>query len=316
MKYSVRLILWAALFVATGTGAFFSLQRDGQAVSSVKDYPKVAIKDTASLSSISFFKKNSEVKLYQKAEQQWSVNNKYAARPQLLKLLLFGLSKLEVKRPIAAEDAPAWVRQMQQEGVRVVLDNNATASTFYMMPNPTDPNSSIYADQAMKEFHVVHVPGVKGDLATLIALAENDWRSKDIFRSSVYSMHSVTMNYVGAAADDFKIEFKNNTFSIPTLANTDSIKIKKYLSLIPVLGVDRYLDQNTDSVKAMIKNAQAYVTLAVEDGIALRSETVKLFFAKDSKIMLAQIGSTKEWATLSPQMWRYALVPKRFFEKK
>lgn len=309
-------MLWAALFVATGAGAILSLQRNAEAVSSVKDYPKISVTDTAGISSITFAKGNLQNKLYQKAGQQWSVNNKYQARPQLIKLLLFGLSKLEVKRPIPAEDAHIWVSQMQQKSVRVTLDNSSAISTFYIMPNPTDPNSSIYADDAMKSLYIVHVPGVKGDLATLIALGENDWRSKDIFRSSVYSMHALTINYEGAKADNFKIEFKDNAFSIPNFPNADSIKIKKYLSLIPILGVDKFLDEKVDSVKALIGNAQPYATLAIEDDIALRSETVKLYFSKGSKIMLAQMGTTKEWATLSPQMWRYALVPKRFFEKK
>lgn len=316
MNYTKKIILWFVVFVATGIGAFLSLQRNNEGTSSTTNFPNIAIKDTAELVSIVLSKGAVKMQLNQKVRNQWSVNDTYTARPQLMQLLIFGLSHLEVKRPIAAEDAGEWKKQISKKAIHITVQTNSKTVAFYLMQNPTDPNSSIYADEQLQNFYIAHVPGVKGDLATLTALEKADWRSKDIFKSTVYSIHALTMQYNGAAKDNFKIEFKNNTFSLENIPNADSLKIKKYLSLIPVLGVEKYLNLEVDSVKSMIKSATPYAMLSIEDDMALRSETVQLYFTKDKKSMIAQVGSSKEWASLSPQMWRFALVPKRFFEKK
>ena len=316
MNYSKKIGLWAILFLITGVGAWLSLQQNKTNNSSATDYPKIAIADTAAIAAITLATPQHQVNLRKQVASQWNVNEKYPARPQLVTLMLFGLLKMEVKRPVAKEDMAAVMAQMKKMGTKITIQSNTTKTTFLLLPNATDPNSSIYADESMHKMYIVYVPGVKGDLATLMQLGEQDWRSKDIFHSTAYSIHSVGMQYHDAVVDNFNIVFKNNTFELEGLQEVDSIKLKKYLSLIPVLGVDQYLNAKADSIKAMMQSAHLYATLTVQDDIVLRSEKVDLYFTKDKKRMIAQIASTKELATLSPQMWRFVLVPKKFFIKK
>ena len=316
MSYSKKIGLWAIVFLITGVGAWLSLQQNKTNNSSATDYPKIAMADTAAIASIVLVTPKHQVNLRKQVASQWNVNEKYPARPQLVTLMLFGLLKMEVKRPVAKEDMDFLQAQMLKLGTKITIQSNSSKSTFFLLPNATDPNSSIYADESMHKMYIVYVPGVKGDLATLMQLGEQDWRSKDIFHSTLYSIHSVGLQYHDAAKDNFSIIFKNNTFEMEDMKNIDSLKLKKYLSLIPVLGVDQYLDANADSINTMMQTAHLYATLTVQDDIVLRSEKVDLYFTKDKKRMVAQIASTKELATLSPQMWRFVLVPKKFFIKK
>ena len=316
MSYLKRISLWAIVFLITGIGAIVSLQKNNANSSSTTDFPNIAIADTAAITSIQITSSDYSIKLVKQVATLWNVNEKYPARPQLLNLMLFGLLKMEVKRPVANENKATVVAQLKKIATHVKVYSANSQKSFYLMPNPTDPNSSIYADESMKNIYIVYVPGVKGDLATLMRLKEQDWRSKDIFHSTLYSIHSVSLKYYDAPNDNFTIVFRNNTFEMEGMAKTDSIKIKKYLSLIPVLGIEQYLDSQSDSIKTMMKTAHLYATLEVQDDIILRSEKVNLYFTKDKKRMIAQIESTKELATVGPQMWRFVLVPKKFFIKK
>ncbi len=316
MSYSKKISLWAIVFLITGVGAWLSLQQNNTNTSSASDFPKIAIADTAAIVAINIATPQQQVQLRKQVATQWNVNDKYPARVQLITLMLFGLLKMEVKRPIANEDKPMVLAQMKETGTKIIINTGNSKNIFYLLPNATDPNSSIYADESMRNLYIVHVPGVKGDLATLMQLGEQDWRSKDIFHSTLYSIHSVGLQYHDAPSDNFSIVFRNNTFELESMPSIDSIKLKKYLSLIPMLGVNQYLDSKADSVKTMMQTAHLYATLTVQDDIELRSEKVDLYFTKDKKTMIAKIASTKELATLSPQMWRFVLVPKKFFIKK
>ena len=316
MSYLKRISLWAILFLITGIGALVSLQKNNSNTSSSTDFPNIAIADTAAITAVHLTSIDNNLKLVKQVATQWNVNEKYPARPQLLNLMLFGLLKMEVKRPVANENRASVLVQLKKSATRLEVYSDKSTKSFFLMPNATDPNSSIYADESMTNIYIVYVPGVKGDLATLMRLKEQDWRSKDIFHSTLYSIHSVSLKYNDTANDNFSIVFTNNTFEMEGMATPDSIKIKKYLSLIPVLGIEQYLDSKTDSIKLMMQSAHLYATLNVQDDIILRSEKVNLYFTKDKKRMIAQIESTKELATVSPQMWRFVLVPKRFFLHK
>lgn len=316
MKYSKRLWLWFALFIITGIGAFLSIQLQNENTSSSTAFPQLSIKDTAAIYSVSFQKQQSLLFLKKQLANQWVVNQKYNARPQLIQMLMFGLNKLEVKYPIAPEDKSQWISKIKKNAILVDIKGDDLNKTFYLLSNPTDPNSSVYSDIQFNNIYIVNVPGVKGELSSLLGLGESEWRNKTIFNSSVYSIHSISLNYWSAKNDNFDITFQDNIFSISQLPKADTIKLKKYLSLIPILAVDKYLNASEDSIKVLIQQAKPYARFVVEDDIINRSETLNLYFTKDNKYMLAQIKSSQEWATISPQMWRFALVPRRFFELK
>jgi hypothetical protein len=315
MNRNKIILLWAIVFVVTGVGAFLSLQKEQVQTSSAEEYPSIAIADTSAITSIKITTLAGNMLLTPKQNNSWMLDEKYNVRERLMQLILFGFAKMEVKRQVDKSDISVFKSKIKENGTLVEIKSSDKSVLFYLLPNPTDINTSIYADKALSKMYIIHVPGVKGDLATLSAMKESEWRSKDIFMSTPYSIAQVTMEYVEKIADNFEITNNNGDFEVNKTSKLDTGKVKKYLSMIPYLSVEKYLDVQADSVKMMTAQAQLYAVLSVTDQLSVRSQTLKIYFSKDKSTLLAQVQSSKEWVTLNPQIWRYAFVPKTFFEK-
>src|SRR4051812_6544685 len=101
MKEFRRIKILSAVFVALAIVAFFALKKKSATNTIDNESTFVAIKDTSSINKITFERNGYLQTLSKPFKGEWQINNKYEARTRWTQTLLVGLSKLEIKRPVA-----------------------------------------------------------------------------------------------------------------------------------------------------------------------------------------------------------------------
>jgi hypothetical protein len=320
MKYTQRLLIWSLLFAITGIGAFYSMFSASENVSSAKAYPNLKFSDTSSIKTITIVQsqgKDTIVLDKNAQENSWILNKSYPARNSLMKILLFGMSQIQVKRPLDQQDAKDLQASNQAlNKISVFVELESGVQQFTVIPNPNDVNSCFYQNNLSEIQYLIHVPGVQGNLTNLLLMPLADWRKRELFSNPYYSLQQVQIAFFSNPKDNFKILLNQGLLTVENMADADSNKVNKFMSLLPLLSVTEFLDVRNDTVKSLFAKAKPLAKFSLVYSLALKNVEMNILLAQDNKTLLAKANNASEAYVLNSQVWRYALLPRNFFQKK
>jgi hypothetical protein len=247
MKQTTRIKILTSIFLLTGLLAGYILFKDFGWTST--ENSKIALTvDSSSLFKITTVY-NNETTILTKGPANWVVNSKYNVRNNLIPLLFIGLTKSEVKRPVAAENKEKIIALLKQKGVRIKTEDAINVNSFTLASNDNDANSSYYMAEGSTEPYIIFVPGFTGDMANLFKMDEANWRSKILFNSTPLSLQQIKISYPSFPKSNISIKWNTNkTFTIDGIQFIDSSKVVTYLAQFEQVTVDQYLYKNKELI--------------------------------------------------------------------
>ncbi len=304
------------LFVLTGLGAVAVLLNTTGFGNETSTVLKVTV-DSSSLNKITL-RYDSTVTVLTKGTRSWKVNGKYNVRPNLIQLMVVGLSRAEVKRPVAEENKKKVIALLKQEGILVTAAGPDWTKTFLLSSNDNDANSSYYMDEGQGEPYVIFVPGFSGDMANLFKMGEADWRSRELFISTPLSLQKIAVTYPAFMASNVLIKWNTDkTFEIPGIKNVDSTKVITYLSQFEQVNVDNYIYKDKEAILASLRKKAPQAIIEVSDLDPAGNHRLSVYGeSKEPKGLYAIVEPENELVTMKPETLFRLLVRKEFFEKK
>jgi hypothetical protein len=314
MKEFRRIKILSAVFVVLTIVAFFALKKKSINYTDNKEASSIAIKDTSSIYKITFEKNGYLQTLNKPFKGEWQINNKYEARTRWIQTLLVGLSKLEIKRPVAEENKARVLNLLKEKGVKVKVYNGDIVKNFTLESNDNDPNSTYLLEEGGGVPYIVYVPGITGDITALFKFNESDWRSRKLIGGSIRGLKSIKVDYPGNTKNDFEIAFQGGGIQLSKISKLDTFKLLNYLDqyqYVPLL----YFIANKDSVQKTIEKSKPYASITLDDIRTEKCNTIYIYKNPgDKKQYLGIIAKGNEPVMLKAEIFDKLLVNKSYFE--
>ncbi len=315
MKQAVRIKILISIFLISGLGAVYVLLKDSSYGSSSSNSLKISI-DSASLSKITLTHSN-QTTLLTKGQRSWRVNDKYKTRPNPIQLMVVGLSKAEIKRPVAEENKKRVTDLLLQKGILVTAEGTDWKKSFRLVANDNDANSSYYREEGSAELYVVYVPGFTGDMSILFKMTEADWRSKELFISTPLSLQKINVTYPSFKDKNIEIKWNDKNFSIGGIKNIDSTRVVTYLSQFEQVNVDSYIYKDKELIMEQLRKKAPQAIIEVSDLAPAGNHKLNLYQeSKDPVGIYGIIEPENELVTMRKETLQRILVQRDFFEKK
>jgi hypothetical protein len=316
MKQAARIKFLSLLFVITGLGAAFVLLKNTGFGSNDSTLQKISL-DSASINKVTL-KYDQQTTVLTKGQRSWMVNNKFKARPNPIQLMVVGLSKVEIKRPVAEENKKKVIALLKQKGISVKAEGGERSKSFLIMANENDANSSYYMQDGSTDAYVVYVPGFTGDMSNIFKMTEADWRSRELFISTPLSLQKVSVSYPAFKERNVEIKWNaDKTFTVAGVKNIDSTKVITYLSQFEQVNVDNYIYKDKEAIMAFLKKNAPQAIIEVSDLDLAGNHKLSLYNeSKDPVGIYAIVEPENELVTMKQETLFRILVRKEFFEKK
>ncbi len=318
MKQSARIKLLTFLFLLTGIGASLILLKNTGWNTSEASALDISV-DSSSLRKITLRYGTTTTLLSKEGSNSWKVNGQYKVRPNLIQLMIVGLSKAEIKRPVSSENKAKVLELLKQKGVEVKVEGGDWHKTFLLSSNDNDANSSYYLEAGSTEPYVVYVPGFSGDMANLFKMDEASWRSRELFISTPLSLQKISVSYPTLKNNNVEIRWNaDKTFEVSGISSqVDTGKVLTYLAQFEQVNVDSYLSENKETILAELRKSPPQAIIEVSDLNPSGSHKLSVYGeSKEPKGLYAIIEPENEPVIMKPETLFRLLVRKDFFEKK
>jgi len=316
MSQKNRIKIFAILFLATGIGALLVLLKDIDFGSDENPSQKIAV-DSVSLSKITLTYKATTT-ILKKGKPNWTVNDKFRARQNLINLMIVGLTKAEIKRPVAAENKSKIAELLIQKGIKVMVESDGKNTIFYIAPNENDSNSSYYLEEGKTEPYIIYVPGFSGDMTNLFSMDEAGWRNRELYSSTPMSLQKIAVYYPKFKDKSVEIVWNaDKTFTIKGITTIDSTKVITYLTQFEFVNVDGYVYDNKETIMAALRKKEPQAIIDVADLNPASNHKLSIYEeSKEPKGIYAIVEPENELVIMKPEVLFRLLVRKEFFEKK
>lgn len=316
MKQNVRLKILSIAFILTGIGAAFVSIKNSNWSSDDSSSIIISI-DSTTLSKVTLVY-DTQTTILSKGPQYWTVNSNYKARPNFIQLMIVGLAKSEIKRPVANENKQKVITLLKTKGVKIKTENGDQQKSFYLASNDNDANSSYFMEDGGTEPYIIFVSGFSGDMSNLFKLDEASWRSRELFTSTPLSLQKISVSYPMFPKSNVAIQWnKDKTFAIEGIKDVDSSKIINYLAQFEQVNIDQYIYKNKELTISLLRKNKPQAIISVADLRSVGSHTLEIYGeSTDPKGIYAIVLPENELVTMKPETLFRLLVRKEFFEKK
>lgn len=164
------------------------------------------------------------ITLEKQPDGNWMVNGKFNAAPEKMALFFETLTGIEARNPVGEAAHNNVVEQMISGSVKVEIyeRKKKPSLVYYVGGNTADERGTFMWKENARTVYVVHIPGFIGYLNSRYALAEQDWRTRNIFNAPIQDLKSVTVIYTAAPEASFKAEKTGEEVSITALNNASA----------------------------------------------------------------------------------------------
>lgn len=154
-------------------------------------------------------RKGGKVLLSRQADGSWLVNDKYTARPDMMKLLLNTLSRMEVKTPVPKGAINTVKANIATAGIKVEIYSGPKSRqemVFYVGSSTVDTRGTYMIKEDADLPYVLYIPGWEGYLTPRFFTSEEQWRERVLFRLNTDEVVSFAVNYPDTPAYNYSIE--------------------------------------------------------------------------------------------------------------
>lgn len=276
-----KVILFFTLILIIIAASFILTRKKGTIKEELKDF---AIRDTAFIDKIFLADKaGNKVTLTKIKSGYWKVNNKYIARNDAINTLLYTMSRLEVKSPVAKAAHNNVVKRLASNATKVeIYEGDKLLKVYYVGGETQDQLGTFMLLENSSVPFVMHIPGFNGYLSTRYFTKEQEWREHSVFDYSYDEIQSITVEYPANPELSFNInktgenQYSFNPYvkSVPLMV--DTLRLKTYVSFYQNINFEGFPKNITSSQKDSIINSQPQAIVSLTDTKGGKN-TVKLF---------------------------------------
>ncbi len=204
-KNLIYLILFVLLLAIAG----WLISRDRNVTLDPKEI-SFRVADSAAVNRIFMAdRKGSKVLLTRQADGNWLVNNKYIARPDMMKVLMETLIRMEVKTPVPKGAINTVKTNMATAGIKVEIYSGPKSKqelVFYVGSSTVDTRGTYMIKEGAELPYVLYMPGWEGYLTPRFFTSEEQWRERILFRLNPDEVVRFAVQYPDTPGHDFVIE--------------------------------------------------------------------------------------------------------------
>lgn len=205
------------------------------------------------------------------SDKDWTVNDSFKASPYQLEILMDGLKKIRVKRPVSKNELVFVKKDIALNGTKVeIYENGSLAKVFYVGGNTIDELGTYCLIENAQEPYVCHIPGFNGFLSARFFTQRDGWRSKSIFAIKDQDIKQINVQWTAEPNNSFSIDNsgKEPLLYVNNMVLKNNIEInlnnlKTYLKLWENLSFEGFpIDLNPHKIDS-IAHTQPLLTLTV-----------------------------------------------------
>ncbi len=258
-----------------------------------------AIEDSSFVTKIFLSDKNHHSTLLKKVEPgNWTVNDKYSARPDLVNLLLYTLTHIDIKSPISKAAHDNTVKRLSAIGVKVEVYQMAyhinifgklkmfpyekLVKTYYVGDATMDNMGTYMVMEDSQEPYITFLPGFNGYISRQYTPVEAEWRSHKIVSLSINQIKSIQYEDIEDPKQSYIIQRNGREFGLMQLMSKQSIPLFDTLKVVDLftsfktLNFEDALNELNKTYKDTITAQKPFNILTITDvnGVV---QTVKAF---------------------------------------
>ena len=274
----MRRVVWSLLALALVAGIVFWLYSSRGQKSTIKgELTEFAVKDTAAIDRIFMADDQGQTILLERGENGWTVNEKYLARPDAVRILLETINKVRVKAPVSQ---PAFENVLEDiisnhTKIEIYQGGDTPVKTYYVgSANQMHTGTHMMIDGSSRPF-VTHIEGFHGFLTTRYFTNEKEWRYRRIFTYEYGDIKSVQLTYTQAPHNNFRIVDKGDheNFDLyvgPDLrlapeGEADEVALKAYLANYKQVDFEGFEETKSMHVIDSVMNTPPLFTIELEE---------------------------------------------------
>jgi len=202
-------LIYLILFVLLLATAAWLVTRDRSISLDPKDV-SFRVADTAAVNRIFMAdRKGGKVLLTRQEDGSWLVNKKYIARPDMMKVLLETLTRMEVKMPVPKGAINTVKTNIATAGIKVEIYSGPKSKqelVYYVGSSTVDTRGTYMIKEDADLPYILSIPGWEGYLTPRFFTSEEQWRERILFRLDPNEVVRFEVAYPDTPAYDFAIE--------------------------------------------------------------------------------------------------------------
>jgi len=281
------------------------------------------VKDTASITKIFIADRNgNQVTLEKQQNKSWLLNNKYEPRPDLLKLLLDGIYKIDVRNRVAKAAYNNVVKALATSGIKCEIYLNGSDKPFktYYVGGQTEDalGTFMIIDKSSMPF-VTEIPGFNGYLTPRYSANTEAWRQPILFQTPPTEMKALTVSYSNYPDKSFTIRSDNGKYKVESpvdkkvIANIDSVAVDNYLSFYSNVFYEARAKEITVTKRDSILLNRSSINISLTDikGVTKELEIYPMPISSSSLVQEDSVGNPLKYDV--DRMYGYLKPENEFF---
>ena len=237
----------------------------------------------------------------------WSVNDKFNAREDAVRLLLKTFKRIKVKGPVPKTTQETVVKMIAGRGVRVEIFTADGLSKTYLIGTCTQDHFGTYmvlerADGARSsEPLIMHMEGFTGCLRQRFFTNEEEWRYTGIFDHPELDISKVEVINHEHPESSFNIRYAggndlslHSTFVHRDLPIFDTLAVKDYLLKYKKVHLETYESHLPLAGEDSLLNVLPAFTIRVTNDKGI-DKKIDLYWKKPIKSQLGPDGEVMKW---------------------
>ncbi|CAN5198941.1 hypothetical protein BH23BAC1_BH23BAC1_35760 [soil metagenome] len=221
----------------------------------------------------------------------WRIQRKYFADPEMVNVLLTALNEVRVRRPAPRNLAARISNEMDTRGVEVEVYSGKRLISSFVAGGDEEKRDSYFSFSRGGEPMMVYLPGYNLYVSGIFELKENEWRDRVVFNSNWTTLQSLEVTYPQDSGQNFQILFQNDFFTIPEVSSVDTAKMMAYIELYNYIEVENYAVGEKFPALDSIRRTTPLIQIKLKDLNDSKSNTLLLYRPlDDNQTTLGVVG--------------------------
>ena len=241
-----------------------------------KDASDFKYKDTASIDKIFLADKEGKHVLVEKTPNGWMLGGKFHVRPDVIQLLLYTISSVEVKSPVSKLGKTSAIKIMSAKSTKIEIYSKGKKVKQYFVGHPTQDHTGTFmlltnleTGENYEEPFITHIPGFDGFLSTRYNTNEIEWRDRLLINYRPPQIKQIKLDLHEIPDSSFVIDlFSMQRFGLKTKKGNvqfEEDRMKQYIAYFQNVNCETVLDKNDKLVDSLSKSAIPFATLTIID---------------------------------------------------
>lgn len=274
MKKSTIIIL--TILILLSGFAIYIYKTKGSSSTLNKEASNFKYKDTAQIDKIFLADKSGKNVLLEKKKDGWLLNGKYSVRPDVMEVLLYTISSIEVKSPVSKNGKEAIIKLMAGKSTKIEIYSKGKKVKQYFVGHNTQDHTGTFMiltdienDKNYEEPFITHIPGFEGYLTTRYNTDENEWRNRLVINYRPPQIKQIKLDLLEIPDSSFVIDlFSMQRFGLKTNKGNlkfEEDKMKQYIAYFQNVNCEFVLNEKDHIVDSLKKSALPFAKLTIYD---------------------------------------------------